>query len=137
MDNSKSGKKFYSVKAIAIASFLATPIVSGYMLWHNYKVVGLKEIGKKYFACCVLFTVVLICILGSLPEQIQEKIPRQLVPVLYTGAIYGFVREKQNDLFYEHQTELDGYYGAGVCFLTMLPVLVLLIVLGICIVGML
>lgn len=86
--------KYFSIRAISIATYLGGPLVGGILVSLNFKRFQQKE--KAYWALIISFlaTVVLMWTIFQVPENILERIPNFLLPLIYTPIVV-FIAEKQ------------------------------------------
>jgi len=87
--------KIFTNTAISIATFFGGPIAAGFLISKNYRVFGKENAARDSIYIGILSTVILFAGLFMLPEQIIDKIPRSLVPGVYTAIILGLVEKLQ------------------------------------------
>src|SRR5690606_12871197 len=72
----------------------------------------------------VISTVILFGGIFMVPENIIDKIPHQLIPLIYTGIIWGIVEWKQGDILKAHKENnnsfFSGWRAAGIGFISLL-----------------
>lgn len=103
--------KVYREKAMYAATFLGGPLVAGYMIANNFKVFNDPVKAKKAWLYAVTAT---ILILGSgflIPHF--EKIPRFLIPALYTLITACLVRAFQRRNLHTFLNSGGAAYGLG------------------------
>lgn len=116
--------KFYSQRAISIATFLGGPLAAGYLVRENYLSLNKPDEAKKAFVYGLLATVAVFGFIFMMPESIMEKVPNQIVPLIYTVIIYYIVEQTQGETLNLHK-ELgnefySGWKAAGVGFVSLL-----------------
>lgn len=81
-------RKIYKSNAIWIGSFFGGPLVAGYIIAENF-----KELNKRNYAIRTWFVTIISTILifgGIFLIPNSEKIPKQLIPTIYTLIAYLF-----------------------------------------------
>jgi len=129
-ENKTKDIKFYSSKSIGTATFIGGPLVAGYLISENLKALNKPDEGKKYLIIGIIATIVLFGGMFLLPEKIVDKIPKQLIPLIYTGLIWGFVERTQGDALKLHKENgnsfFSGWRAAGMGLISLV-----ILVLGI------
>jgi hypothetical protein len=124
IENTTENIKLYSSKAISGATFLGGPLAAGYLISENFKALNKPDDGRKSFIIGIVTTIILFGGIFMLPEQIIDKIPRQLIPLIYTGIIWGIVEWKQGDILKAHKennnTFFSGWRAAGIGLISLL-----------------
>ena len=88
-------KKFYSQRAITIATFFGGPLAAGYLIKKNYEALSEPDIAKRSHIIGITSTIILFGGLYSLPEKIIDNIPNTIIPILYSAVIYLIVEKLQ------------------------------------------
>jgi len=109
--NSTENLKFYSQKAIGIATFIGGPLAAGYLIRENYLSLNKPDAGKKALIFGLLVTVLLFTGIFMLPDAVINKIPRGILPAIYTGIIYLIVEKIQGKILNEHKTNNNTFYS--------------------------
>ncbi len=99
----------YSQKGISIATFFGGPIAAGYLVRHNFLVLGKDREGLLAMIIGIILTVALIIPFFFLPAEVVDKIPAQLIPLIDSIIIYALVEAVQGK-------ELKKYQEAGLPF---------------------
>ncbi|WP_188360740.1 hypothetical protein [Flavobacterium orientale] len=127
-NNKTQDFKLYSSRAIGLATFLGGPLAAGYLIGENYKVIDKPTEGRNSLVLGIVFTVLLFGALFMIPENTIDKIPKQLIPLLYTGIILGIVEWKQGDMLKAHKENnnpfFSGWRAAGVGFVSLLVLVI-------------
>ena len=59
-----------------------------------------------------------------IPEQILDKVPRQLIPIIYTAIVWGIVEWKQGDILKVHKENnnsfFSGWRAAGISLISLI-----------------
>jgi hypothetical protein len=110
--NKTKGLKFYSQRAIGIATFLGGPLAAGYLLRENYLSLNRPDEAKKAFIYGLLATVAVFGFIFITPESIMEKVPNQIIPLIYTAIIYYVVEQTQGETLKLHK-ELGNEFYSG------------------------
>lgn len=123
-ENNTKDIKLYSSKAISGATFLGGPLAAGYLIGENFKAIDKPTEGRNSLIIGIISTVILFGVLFMIPENIIDKIPRQLIPLIYTGIIWGIVEWKQGDILKAHKENnnsfFSGWRAAGIGFISLL-----------------
>jgi len=104
--------KFYSMKAISIATFFGGPLAAGILVLRNFIQLGKEDFAKHSLFIGIISTVLLFVGLFSIPEQIIDKIPNSIIPAIYTGIIYLIVNKFQGKELKIHK-ENNGQFFSG------------------------
>ncbi len=122
-DNTKD-IKLYSSKAISGATFLGGPLAAGYLIRENFKALDKPKEGQNALIIGIVSTLLLFGGIFMIPENIIDKIPQQLIPIVYTAIIWGIVEWKQGDILKTHKENgnsfFSGWRAAGVGFISLL-----------------
>jgi hypothetical protein len=130
-------KKLYSSKAIAIATYFGGPLAAGVLMRRNFINLGKDDYARQSLMISIIATLLMFVGLLSIPEQMIDKIPRYVIPAVYTAIVYWIVyrlqgadlekHRKINGLFY------SGWKAAGVgvaCLAVLLAGLVFYVLLA-------
>jgi hypothetical protein len=98
--------KVYRDKVIYRATFLGGPLVAGYMMASNFKVFGENEKAKWTWFWTIFFTVALFGTLFFLPQNLLDKTPKYIIPLLYSIATLSIVKHYQGQ-------KIDAHLSAG------------------------
>jgi hypothetical protein len=126
--NNTKDLKFYSQKAIAIATFFGGPLAAGYLIRENYLSLEDSENGNSSLVIGIIATMLLFIGIFSIPDSIMNKIPNQILPAIYTGIIYLIVKKIHTELLNQHKENGNEFYsvwkavGIGVISLAILSV---------------
>lgn len=110
--NKTKGLKFFSQRAIGIATFLGGPLAAGYLVRENYLALNKSDEAQKAFLYGLLATVAVFGFIFMMPESIMEKVPNQIIPIIYTAIIYYIVDYTQGDILKLHK-ELGNEFYSG------------------------
>lgn len=120
--------KLYSSKAIGGAAFLGGPLAASYMIGENFKALNKPNEGKISLIIGIIFTIILFSGIFIIPENIIDKIPSQLIPLIYTGLFVGFVEWKQGEILKLHKENgnsfFSGWRAAGIGFISLIIILI-------------
>tara|TARA_R110001583_G_scaffold22614_3_gene84676 strand:+ start:745 stop:1542 length:798 start_codon:yes stop_codon:yes gene_type:complete len=111
IENTTKNINLYSSKAIGGATFLGGPLAAGYMISENFKALDKPDEGRKSLIVGIVTTVILFGGMFMLPERIIDKLPRQLIPLIYTGIIWGIVEWTQGDILKAHKENNNSFYS--------------------------
>ena len=104
--------KFYSEKAIAIATFFGGPLAAGVLIRRNFINLGREVYGKNALFIGIISTILLFVGLFSIPEHIIDKIPNVVIPTIYTGIIALIVNHYQGKELKKHKEKNGQFYSA-------------------------
>ncbi|WP_298425060.1 hypothetical protein [uncultured Kordia sp.] len=117
---------FYSQKAIGIATFIGGPLAAGYLIRENYKALNESEKGNKALIISIIITIALFALIFSIPEHIIEKIPKMIIPAIYTGATVYWVEQTFGAIFKQHEENAYAFFSrwkaAGIGILSLLVI---------------
>ena len=123
-ENNTKDIKLYSSKAIVGATFLGGPIAAGYLIGENFKALDKPNEGRNSLIIGIVSMIVVIAGLLMIPENIIDKIPRQLIPLIYTLIVWGIVEWKQGDILKWHKENGNLFYSgwrtAGIGFISLI-----------------
>ena len=122
-DNLTENIKLYSSKAIGGATFFGGPLAAGYMIGENFKALNKPIEGRNSLIIGIVSTIVLFTGIFMFPESIIDKVPNQLIPLIYTGIIWGIVEWKQGDILKLHKENgnsfFSGWRAAGIGLISL------------------
>ena len=123
-ENKTKNVKFYSKKTIGIATFLGGPLAAGYLIRENYLSLNKPDEGKNALMISIVATVLLFSGIFMIPENIMDKVPSQILPIIYTAIIYYIVDLKQGEILQAHEDNgnefFSGWKAAGVGLVSLL-----------------
>jgi hypothetical protein len=111
IENTTKNINLYSSKAIGGATFLGGPLAAGYMISENFKALDKPDEGRKSLIVGIVTTEILFGGIFMLPERIIDKLPSQLIPLIYTGIIWGIVEWTQGDILKAHKENNNSFYS--------------------------
>lgn len=109
--NSTKDIKLYSSKSITSATFLGGPLAAGYLISENFKALNKEDLGRKSLIIGITATILLFAGMFMLPENIIDKIPSQLIPLIYTGIIWGIVEWNQGEILKAHKENGNSFFS--------------------------
>ena len=83
LNNNIPSQKIYKDKEIYVGTFLGGPLVAGYLMANNFKVFGESNKGKRTWMYTIITTIVIFGGIFLIPNI--DKIPNQIIPLIYTG----------------------------------------------------
>lgn len=124
MERIEETKRFYSQRAITIATYFGGPLAAGYLVKKNYESLEQPENARKSLIIGLLSTILLFAGIFSIPEYIIDKMPNALIPLIYTGIIYLIVERFQGETLKNHKESggefYSGWKAAGVGAISLL-----------------
>lgn len=128
--NRTKGLKFYTQKTISIATFFGGPLAAGYLIRENYLALNKPDEAKKALVFGIVATIGLLGLIFMIPEDIIEKVPKHLLPLIYTGIIYYIVEFKQGDTLKLHKEFGNEFFsGWKAAFVGLVSMIVLFVVM--------
>lgn len=116
--------KFYSQKAIAIATYFGRPLAAGILIRRNSLNLGREKQAVNSLIIGIISTIVIFIGIFSVPEHIIDKIPNIIIPAIYTGIIYLIVEKNQGKELNAHKEQngefYSGWKATGVGVISML-----------------
>jgi hypothetical protein len=123
MENTENCK-LYSAKVIAGATFIGGPLAGGYMIGENFKALGRLSEGRTSLIIGIVSTLIIFVGLFMVPENILDKMPKHLIPLIYTGIVWGIVEWKQGEVLKSHKEQGNTFYSswraAGIGFISLI-----------------
>ncbi|MBU3928901.1 MAG: hypothetical protein KKB74_13935 [Bacteroidetes bacterium] len=117
-------KRFYSQRAISIATYFGGPLAAGYLVKKNYEALEQPDNARKSIIIGILSSILIFSGIFSIPEEIIDKIPNALIPLIYTGIIYLIVEKVQGENLKTHKESggefYSGWKAAGIGAIAML-----------------
>jgi len=92
--------KLYKDRAIYIGTFLGGPLVAGYLAAENFKQLGQQDKAKSAWTIAIIATIVIFGGIFLIPNI--EKMPRFVIPLIYTGIAQYLVQKYQGAAVKEH-----------------------------------
>lgn len=127
-------KKFYSQKAIGIATYFGGPLAAGYLMKKNYEKLGEEGNAKKALVIGIISTVFLLFCIFLIPEDFNSKIANFIIPAIYTAIIYLIVEKKLGKILRKHKESggefYSGWNAALVGFISSVIIIVGVVVSG-------
>lgn len=108
----EEANKFYSQRAITIATYFGGPLAAGYLVKKNFEVLDQPDNAKKSLIIGIVSTILLFAGIFSIPEPIIDKIPQPLIPLIYT-AIISLIVERIQGKILKHHKESGGEFYSG------------------------
>ena len=108
----EENKKFYSQRAISITTFFGGPLAAGILMKQNYLNLDKEKQGKNALFIGIVSTIIIFGGLLALPENIIDKIPNEIIPLIYTGIIFLIVNKTQGKELKLHKENNGEFYSA-------------------------
>jgi hypothetical protein len=112
IENQNLTTKFYSQRAIIIATYFGGPLAAGYLARQNFINLGKEDYGMYSLIIGIISTLLIFIGIFSIPEHIIDKIPNPLIPLIYTGIIYVILEKLQGKELKEHKEKNGEFYSA-------------------------
>lgn len=128
--NNTKHLKFHSKQAIGIATFIGGPLAAGYLVRENYLSLNKPEEAKKSLWIGILATVILFGGIYMISESTMDKVPNQILPIIYTGIILFIVEKIHGKILNLHKENGNEFYSAwkaaGIGFIALLILLMVI-----------
>jgi len=111
-DNQDIKLRYYSQRAITIATYFGGPLAAGYLVRQNFINLGKKDYGKYALIIGIISTMLIIASVMAIPEHITDMIPRALIPAVYTLIIYFVIEKLIGKELNEHKKNNGEFYSA-------------------------
>ncbi len=92
--------KIYKDRAIWAGTFLGGPLAAGYLIAHNFNAFNEPRKAKMTWIYSIIATIIIFGGVFLIPDP--DKIPRQIVPLIYTAIAYFLVQRFQGKLIETH-----------------------------------
>lgn len=119
-------QKFYSQKAITIATYFGGPLAAGYLIKKNYQSLNQPDKASLSIKLGIISTLIIFAGIFMIPEELIDQIPNPLIPAIYTLIIYFIVSNTQGQYLKEHKKKggdfYSGWNAAGVGFISLLVI---------------
>lgn len=122
-------KKLFTLRAIQITTYLLSPIVSGFMIRSNFNNLDEKKKGNLALIFSYLLTTLVFTFLYFIPENILDKIPNPLLPLIYTGIIYYYLEKTQGEKLKYHKENNGEFHSIKkVVAINVIPIVLIVFV---------
>ena len=92
--------KLYKDRAVWIGTFIGGPLAAGYIAAENFKQLGQQDKAKSAWTIAIIATIVIFGGIFLIPNI--EKMPRFVIPLIYTGIAQYLVQKYQGAAVKEH-----------------------------------
>jgi len=117
-ENNTKDLKFYSQRAIGMATFIGGPLAAGFLIRENYLALNKPDEAKYALIIGIIATFVLFASVFMLPENFIDKVPSQLIPFVNTGIVYLIVEKIHGNILKKHKDFknqfFSGWKAAGI-----------------------
>lgn len=131
-ENPTLAVRFYSTLAIGMATFLGGPLIGGYLIRENYRVLGEEQKGKQALLWGIVATILVFGVLVALPSTVSDRIPNSVLPAIFAGIVSWIVEAKQGAILREHKEQNRAFYSnwkaAGLALIATCIQIVLVVV---------
>ncbi|NOQ74434.1 MAG: hypothetical protein GQ574_20660 [Crocinitomix sp.] len=103
--------KLYSSMSIRIATFLGTPIAAGFLIRKNFVALGEEDKGRNALIVAIIATLLMFAGLYMVPEQIMDKVPNLLIPIVYMVVVHYYVDITQGPALKSHEGNSGEFYS--------------------------
>lgn len=97
IDNSIENPKLYKSKHILVATYIGGPLAAGYLMCENFKALHKPDSARNAIILGVISTILLFVIIFSIPENVLDKVPRVIIPAIYTAIVYFLIQKYQGE----------------------------------------
>ena len=103
--------KLYNETAVRVGVFFGGPIVAGYLIAENFKLLGLSEKQKSTWIYAIIATIVIIG--GSFIVPGSERFPKFIIPLAYAWIASFLVQYYQGKNIKSHVESGGQLYSVG------------------------
>ncbi len=90
-----NSQKIFTHKAISVATLFGGPIAAGFLISKNYKTFSNDDAARNSIFIGILSTILMFAGIFMIPENIIDKTPQQLIPLIYTAIIAVLIEKLQ------------------------------------------
>ena len=87
----------YTDKAVGVATYLGGPLVGGYLLSRNFKILGEEDKARNAIFLGLILFFIIFELLFLVPDSIINKIPNTIIPGIYTLIFYFLFKKYQDE----------------------------------------
>lgn len=102
---------FYTKRAIGAATFIGGPIAAGYLIRENYIQLQETQKGNNILIISIVVTIALFALIFSLPENIIDRVPKFILPLIYTVVTTAWVEHTFGGVFKQHEENKYSFYS--------------------------
>jgi hypothetical protein len=120
-------KKLFSLRAIGLSAFLGGPLSAGYLIAHNFKVIGDRKAYKITLFLSLFILVTLIVFLLVIPESLAKFFPSGFVSIITIYAAFTLAKtfqKKQLDESKKNNLKESGWKAVLISIICLLITLV-------------
>ncbi|GAB4181100.1 MAG: hypothetical protein Kow00108_17700 [Calditrichia bacterium] len=110
--NEKTHIKLYSQRSIAIATYFGGPLAAGILIRQNALNLKREKQALNSLLIGIVSTFLIFFGIFQIPEEIIDKIPNAIIPLIYTGIIYLIVEKIQGNDLKIHKKNNGDFYSA-------------------------
>lgn len=99
-DNQIPNRKLFKEKTFWIGPFIGGPLVAGYLLAENFKIIGEPEKVKPTWLVTIIATFIIFSGIFLIPEGVN--IPSFIIPIIYSAIAVGVYNKYQQQKINEH-----------------------------------
>jgi uncharacterized membrane protein len=115
--------KLYSSMSIRIATFIGSPIAAGFLIRRNFIALGDQDKGRNALIVAIAATILMFVGIYMIPEQIMDRIPNLVIPIIYMLVVHYYVDITQGAALKLHTDRggefYSGWRAAGIGFLAL------------------
>lgn len=104
--------KLYKNNHIGIATYIGGPLAAGYLAYENFKALHKPNSARNALIIGIISTILLFGVIFSIPENIFEKIPRIIIPAIYTAIVYFLIQKYQGENLEKHAKNDNPFFSA-------------------------
>ena len=90
-------EEVYTNKAIGIATYLGGPLVGGLFLYKNFKLFDEDDGARNVLIFSFILFFAFFELVLLIPDAVFDKIPRFVIPSIYTGILYYIFKKFQDE----------------------------------------
>lgn len=117
LSNNQKQRKIFTEKNMWLVAFLGGPLSAGYIIAENFKTFNDPQKVKITWSITIAVTILIFGFIIAFPETIIDKMPKQLIPLIYTAIAAAIIRYYQKTKITEHLAEggEEHSWGRSMC----------------------
>ena len=106
LQDTQMQRKIFTEKNMWLVAFLGGPLSAGYIIAENFKTFNEIKKVKITWWITIAATLLIFGLIFSLPETVMDKMPNQLIPLIYTAIATAIIHQYQ-------KTKINDYLAEG------------------------
>jgi len=101
--------KLYKENHIALATFLGSPLIGGYLIGENFRHLGEKRSARISWIIAVIATLIIVAVVFLVPGV--PNLPSYVIPLTYVSLIRLAVQKYQRTDLQSHEANSGQFYS--------------------------